>query len=149
MRDGLGGRIVRGALFARLKNRALEYLRDPDKLRDLVQQGSRKANDAGREGPLRAVWDALLRLFRLLRAYVRREYTNVPLQSLILIIAGVLYFVLPIDVIPDFIVGLGFVDDAAVLAWVVSMVKTVLDDFARWEAARAEGVAVAESQEAR
>jgi hypothetical protein len=50
MRQSLGGRIVRGALFARLKDRAVEYLRDPDRLRDLVQQGSRKASAAGRAG---------------------------------------------------------------------------------------------------
>jgi uncharacterized membrane protein YkvA (DUF1232 family) len=137
MRQGLGGRIVRGALFTRLKDRAVEYLRDPDKLRDLVQQGSLKANQAGRSGALGAFWDSLLRLFRLLRAYVKREYTNVPLQSLILIVAAVLYFVLPIDVIPDFLVGFGYLDDAAVIAWVVATVKKVLDDFAVWEAAQA------------
>ena len=136
MRQELGKRIVRGTLFARLKNKALVYLRDPDKLRDLVQKGSSKASAAGRGGPLRGVWDGLLRLIRLLRAYARRQYTNVPLQSLILIVAGVLYFVLPIDVIPDIFVGIGFIDDAAVIAWVVSTVKAVLDDFARWEAAR-------------
>lgn len=149
MRQGLGGRIVRGALFTRLKDRAVEYLRDPDKLRDLVQQGSLKANQAGRSGALGAFWDSLLRLFRLLRAYMKREYTNVPLQSLILIVAAVLYFVLPIDVIPDFLVGFGYLDDAAVIAWVVATVKNVLDDFARWETARGESVVVAESQDPR
>lgn len=139
MRQGLGGRIVRGALFARLKDRAVEYLRDPDKLRDLVQRGSLKASEAGRSGALGAFWDSLLRLFRLLRAYMKREYTTVPLQSLILIVAAVLYFVLPIDVIPDFLLGVGYLDDAAVIAWVVATLKKVLDDFARWEAARGEG----------
>lgn len=142
MRVELGKRIVRGALFARLKARATEYLKDPDKLRDLVQKGSLKATETGRRGPLGAVWGALLRLFRLLRAYVKREYTNVPLQSLILIVAAALYFVLPIDVIPDFLVGVGFLDDAAVVAWVVGAVKKVLDDFEQWELERGRGDAV-------
>jgi len=82
------------------------------------------------------VFQSLRALLRLLRAYVKGEYRNVPPKSLILIVAGILYFLMPIDVIPDFIVGLGFIDDAAVLAWVVSTVKTVLDDFVMWEASR-------------
>jgi uncharacterized membrane protein YkvA (DUF1232 family) len=75
---------------------------------------------------------------RLLRAYVRGDYRNVPFKSLVLIIAAVLYFVMPIDVIPDFIFGLGFMDDAAVLAWVFSVVQKVVDDFTAWEGSRAD-----------
>jgi len=133
MSGTLGSRIVRGALFAQLKDKAIGYLKDPDKLRDLTRKAGSKADASARSGALSGVLQSLLALLRLLRAYVKGEYRNVPPKSLILIVAGVLYFLLPIDVIPDFIVGLGFIDDAAVLAWVVSTVKTVLDDFATWE----------------
>jgi uncharacterized membrane protein YkvA (DUF1232 family) len=139
MSGRLGGRIVRGALFAKLKDRAVEYLKDPDKLRDLTRQAGAKASQSGRTGALGSVFESLGTLLRLLRAYVRGEYRNVPPKSLILIIAGVLYFLMPIDVIPDFIIGLGFIDDAAVLAWVITTVKGVLDDYARWESARDSG----------
>ena len=44
---------------------------------------------------------------------------------------------MPIDVIPDFAIGIGYLDDVAVLGWVVSSVRIVLNDFGRWEAARA------------
>jgi uncharacterized membrane protein YkvA (DUF1232 family) len=136
MAGKLGSRIVRGALFAQLKDKAIGYLKDPDKLRDLTREASSKADASARTGALSAVFQSLRALLRLLRAYVKGEYRNVPPKSLILIVAGVLYFLMPIDVIPDFIVGLGFIDDAAVLAWVVSTVKTVLDDFVIWEASR-------------
>jgi uncharacterized membrane protein YkvA (DUF1232 family) len=136
MAGKLGSRIVRGALFAQLKDKAIGYLKDPDKLRDLTREASSKADASARTGALSAVFQSLRALLRLLRAYVKGEYRNVPPKSLILIVAGVLYFLMPIDVIPDFIVGIGFIDDAAVLAWVVSTVKTVLDDFVVWEASR-------------
>lgn len=131
--SGFGRRIAGGALFQRLRTKAAEYLSNPDKLRDLVRTGTAKAESLGATGPLEQVWTSLMALLRLLRAYGRREYTNVPWQTLTLIVAGILYLLSPIDVIPDFIVGLGFVDDAAVLAWVVSTVQSVLDDFQRWE----------------
>ena len=137
MLRGFGERIVRGRFFERLTKRALDYLKDPDKLRALVGQARRKATGAGERSALGAIWEPLLRVFRLLRAYTRREYTNVPWQTLLVIVAGILYFVLPIDVIPDFIVGAGLLDDVAVLTWVLNSVKPVLDDFGEWETARA------------
>ena len=139
MAGKLGSRIVRGALFAQLKDKAVAYLKDPDKLRDLTRQASSKARASAGSGALSGVLQSLGALLRLLRAYVKGEYRNVPPKSLILMVAGILYFLMPIDVIPDFIIGLGFIDDAAVLAWVISTVKTVLDEFMRWEAAQEPG----------
>ena len=133
MREGFGSRIVQSPFFARLKERAVGYLRDPDKLRDLIQRGRSKAGGATGEGPVAGIWQSVLTLLRLLRAYARREYTDVPWQTLGLIVAGILYFVTPIDLIPDFIIGLGYLDDAAVLAWIVNAVRSVLDDFSTWE----------------
>ena len=34
-----------------------------------------------------------------------------------MLVASVAYFVMPIDLIPDVVVGLGYVDDATLLAW--------------------------------
>ena len=136
MDRGFGSRIARGALFTRLKDKASAYLRDPDKLRDLVQQARNKADASGGSAALKDMWQSLLSLLRLLRAYASGHYRNVPAKSLVLIVAGILYFVMPIDVIPDFVVGLGFLDDAAVLAWVVSSVRTVVSDFEQWELSR-------------
>jgi uncharacterized membrane protein YkvA (DUF1232 family) len=138
MAASLGERIVRGRLFAGLKDKALAYVKNPEKLRELVDEGRRKANATGHGGPIGAIWEPLFRLFRLLRAYVRREYTDIPWDSLVIIVAGVLYFLLPFDLIPDFIVGAGFIDDAAVLTWVLSRVKTVIDRFGEWEAAQGQ-----------
>ena len=136
MGDGFGSRIVRGALFKQLTTKAIAYLKSPDKLRDLIETAKRKAQAAGGSAALKDVLQTLVAFLRLLRAYASGEYRNVPAKSLILIVAGVLYFVMPFDVIPDFVIGLGFIDDAAVLAWVARTVKTVVDDFNRWEAAR-------------
>ncbi|MBU6471104.1 MAG: DUF1232 domain-containing protein [Alphaproteobacteria bacterium] len=38
------------------------------------------------------------------------------------LIAALAYFVTPVDLIPDFIAGIGFTDDAAVLAMALSLV---------------------------
>lgn len=51
------------------------------------------------------------------------------------LLAGLAYFVVPLDVVPDFILGLGFGDDAAVLAGIIAMLRTHITDRHR-EAAR-------------
>lgn len=138
-RKPFGKRIVGGSLFAGLLGRAAQYAKNPDKLKDLTTKARQKAESAGRSGPLKDLWESLMALLRLIRAYAKGEYRQIPAQSLVLIVAAVLYFLTPLDVIPDFIFGLGYLDDAAVIAWVISTVKSVLDDFLRWEASRPTG----------
>lgn len=129
-----GERIVKSPFFARLLERAKGYLADPHKLNRLIESARTKGARAG-DGPLQAVWQSVLALLRMLRAYWRGDYRQVPAQSLLLIVAGLLYFVSPLDLIPDVIIGLGFVDDVAVLTWVLGQVRTVVEDFLQWERA--------------
>jgi len=70
---------------------------------------------------------------RLVRAYANGRYRSISLESFGLIIAAIIYFVMPIDSLPDFILLLGFTDDAAVLAWTFKMVSDELEQFRLWE----------------
>ncbi|MFO1014826.1 MAG: YkvA family protein [Caulobacteraceae bacterium] len=45
-----------------------------------------------------------------------------------LMLAGLAYFVLPTDAVPDFLVGFGFTDDAAVIAALLALVGKNLKD---------------------
>jgi uncharacterized membrane protein YkvA (DUF1232 family) len=133
-----GKRIVRGSFFAGLLKRAAQYLSNPEKLSDLLTKASKKADSTGSEGPFKDLWDSLMTFLRLIRAYATGEYREVSWQSLTLIVAAILYFVIPLDLIPDFLVGVGYVDDVAVVAWVISVVSSELEAFRRWEASRAQ-----------
>ena len=111
------------------RNRAAELVKSPDKLREMVEEAREKANAAGASSrPLAGVIEDLKTMFELLRAVARGSY-RVRKETLILIAGAVLYFVIPIDVIPDFIPVAGFLDDAAVIAWVVKTCKTEIDLF--------------------
>ncbi|HWA31618.1 MAG TPA: YkvA family protein [Rhizomicrobium sp.] len=54
--------------------------------------------------------------------------------------AALAYFVMPIDAIPDFITGLGFTDDAAVLAMAIGIVSRHITDKHRARARSALGI---------
>jgi Uncharacterized conserved protein len=83
---------------------------------------------------LAAVWSDLRAALRLLVAWTRRSYREVSTASLVLLVAALLYFITPIDVIPDTLGALGFVDDLAVVRTAVETVRGELDQFRDWEA---------------
>lgn len=72
-------------------------------------------------------------LGRLLRAYAQGEYKAVPWKSLVLIVAAILYFINPIDVIPDLLPLIGLSDDFAVLFMVYKSLGDDIDKFLAWE----------------
>jgi uncharacterized membrane protein YkvA (DUF1232 family) len=57
-----------------------------------------------------------------------------PLAAKGMMLAALAYFVMPVDVVPDFIAGLGFTDDAAVMALVFQQVSSEIADYERWKA---------------
>jgi uncharacterized membrane protein YkvA (DUF1232 family) len=118
----------------RTKRRAEDYLHDPDKSKELLDKAIKKANSKeAHKGPLADVWNNLKALFRMFQAYTRREYTKVPWGSIVLTVVAIIYFVSPIDLIFDWIPVAGFVDDAAVIAFVIKQIKNDLDAYLRWE----------------
>jgi uncharacterized membrane protein YkvA (DUF1232 family) len=64
---------------------------------------------------------------KLLYKYFRDPKT--PKGPKILIGAALLYFITPIDLIPDFIPVIGLLDDAAVIAYVVYKLKDELEEY--------------------
>ncbi|HCA00251.1 MAG TPA: hypothetical protein DEO97_17460, partial [Pseudomonas sp.] len=61
------------------------------------------------------------------------EYRAISPNALVAVVAGLLYFLSPLDAIPDWIPGLGFVDDLAVLGWVMRKWSAELDAFRAWK----------------
>jgi uncharacterized membrane protein YkvA (DUF1232 family) len=111
---------------------ARSYAKDPERLRQLFREAVKMAPTIPRER-FKDLWAYFLAMLRLIRAYSRREYRNVPLQSLVMIIGAIIYILNPFDLIPDWIAGLGFADDAVVLAFAVRRTRQTLDDFMSWE----------------
>lgn len=64
----------------------------------------------------------------LAASYYCATDTETPLKVKGVLFAALAYFVLPIDIVPDFIVGLGFSDDATVLATALGVVGAQIQE---------------------
>jgi uncharacterized membrane protein YkvA (DUF1232 family) len=78
-------------------------------------------------------WDKVRRTLGLvpfmedaLAAYYCATDAATPRHVQAALIGALVYFVAPIDLIPDVVAGLGYVDDAAVLAGVIASVRKYL-----------------------
>ncbi len=120
------GKIKKGIEDASKK--AEEVLKKEEEIDQVVGRAINKAND-NRE-KIGSFWHDLRILLRMLGAYRRGEYRLIPWKTLVLMVAAIIYFLNPLDVIPDVITGLGFVDDATVIGLVANAIK---DEIARFD----------------
>jgi uncharacterized membrane protein YkvA (DUF1232 family) len=134
-KDGVSSKNApRSPAFSQALTNARAFAKDPERLRQLFREAVKKAPTIPRE-PFKDLWAYFQAMLRLIRAYYRREYRNVPLQNLVMIIGAIIYILNPFDLIPDWIAGLGFADDAVILAFAVRQTRQTLDDFMTWEIA--------------
>ena len=59
---------------------------------------------------------------KLMRVIGRARDPLTPMKAKAVLFAAVAYFVMPVDALPDIVVGLGFTDDATVLATALGVV---------------------------
>lgn len=109
--------------------------KDRSRVKQVLAEASTKAL-VNRE-KLGEAWDHLQTLFRLIGAWVTRRYTQVPWRVLVIGLAAVIYFVNPLDIVPDFL-PFGLLDDIGVIGLAVSMMREDLTRFRAWEKAQAE-----------
>lgn len=72
-------------------------------------------------------------MFGMLKDYRKGIYTNVPWFTIASIAFGFLYVLNPFDLIPDFIPGLGYIDDLAVLSFGLRFIETDLHNYLDWK----------------
>jgi len=115
-------------IIRNLESKANSIYRDNEKLRNLIIKVKDKI-DNNKE--LREIFEEIKLLIELIRDWLKGDYEELSQTSVVLVIISFIYLLNPFDLIPDFIAG-GFVDDIAVITYIVKKIQEELKAYKRW-----------------
>ena len=136
--------ISKTLLFRYLLLQAGSFLRKPERVLSLADRAADHVRRYQGVGDFAGdVVAGVKQLIRMVRAYARGEYEGISRTQVVLIIGAILYFLTPVDIIPDAIPFLGLLDDISLFAWLVMTIGEEMQEFAEWE----QGLAASEAEE--
>ena len=84
---------------------------------------------------LSGLFDDLMLLSSLVRDYWKGRYRKIPYKAIAAIAFTILYVLNVVDLVPDFIPGLGLLDDATIVGLCLKMVSTDIEQYRLWKTA--------------
>lgn len=77
-------------------------------------------------------------MFGMLKDYKKGDFKEVPWFTIAAVVFAMLYIFNPLDIVPDFIPGLGYVDDFAIFTIVLRFIETDMHSYLDWKIDRAK-----------
>ena len=115
--------------------RAKKIVSDPERMEKLAKEsysilkGEGKLAEVQREGLL---------LWKLAKDTITGRYRGLKKRNLFLIVAGLMYLVNPMDLVPDLLLAIGFADDVAVLMYVFKKLDQEIKAYEAWREEEAQ-----------
>lgn len=115
--------------FEQSKEKAKKLLEDRDKMDRFLERLEKKLKHIPVVG---GMLSEIPTLIALVKAYIEKRYLDVPIGAIIAIVGSLIYFLSPIDLLPDFLPALGLVDDGAVIALALKLVHDDVKEYKTW-----------------
>jgi uncharacterized membrane protein YkvA (DUF1232 family) len=106
---------------------------DEEDIDDVLEDEEAIKSKFENKGKLQRYLDDAVILFSLLKDYANGNYREVPFNVIAAIGGALLYVLSPIDLIPDFIPIIGYLDDAAVVAFCLNLIEKDLISYKIWK----------------
>lgn len=104
---------------------------------DTIHRVNDKAEDIEKKfskgKALKSLMDQGHVMVQMVKDYVKRDYREVPYWAISAVSLALLYVLNPLDVIPDVILGVGYLDDATVVAFALRLIEKELDKYKAWK----------------
>lgn len=91
-----------------------------------------KMQSEGGGSPFQKIKAKLKSLGLLVRHFANGSYRGIETKNIIIILAGMIYFISPIDLIPDVLPIVGFADDVALISFIYNSLSDELEKFELW-----------------
>jgi uncharacterized membrane protein YkvA (DUF1232 family) len=90
-------------------------------------------NNIIRFGLLTRLFQDLRLLIPLIKDYWKGTYRDVSVKSLVIFGVALVYIISPIDLVPDYILGIGQIDDAVILGLALYFLEKDLRRYKEWK----------------
>lgn len=107
-------------------------VRQEQKVVKLIHQVGDKLAKLAHNPKVKKLTAPVLVFIRMVKAHFSGRH-RIEVSTLGLIVLALVYFISPIDLIPDFLGFFGFADDLSVVLAVYAKVKDEVDNFLEWE----------------
>ncbi len=118
-------------LLEQFRSKAKKLLFNVEKTKETLKRAFDKA--LKNEGAISEVFHDLKLLLSLVKDYITGAYRGIPFGSIVAALGGILYFLSPIDFIPDFLLGIGLIDDVFVISLVLKQIHSDLQKYEKWK----------------
>ena len=115
--------------FEQSQERAKKLLEDRDKMDRFLERLEKKLKHIPVVGGMLSEIPILI---ALVKAYIEKRYLDIPIGSIIAVVGALIYFLSPIDLMPDFLPAIGLVDDAAVIGLALKLVHDDVKEYKAW-----------------
>ena len=100
---------------------------------DVLEKVGKAKTIVEKAGFLSQYWEDIKTSFALIRDWFNGSYDKVPARMIASLTGALIYLISPLDLIPDWVPMAGFVDDAAILAFVFQLSKVDLNSYRKWK----------------
>ncbi len=121
--------------LGRYFSQAEKVIQEEGRVHELIRKATEKIEKLGRK-TFGDTWDEVLLVVEMIKSWAQGDYQDISKKSVIMMIAAIIYFVAPLDAVPDFLFGWGYLDDLAVLRLVFGQIKVEMEKFKDWKQQR-------------
>jgi uncharacterized membrane protein YkvA (DUF1232 family) len=115
-------------------DRAKSAVQDNDRLRELlIDVGEKLVKVGDGTGESKNFVKLLKMLIRMVSSHISGAYRSFSPMTLLMTAFCLIYFMTPLDLIPDFVPALGFTDDLAVTVMIMKRFTEDIDKYREWE----------------
>lgn len=118
----------------RIFERSKEFIDNNEKIKSLLNNVKGKILSMTEDGEERNAFIANIKMVvRMIQSHVNGSYSSFSTRSILLLIFSLVYFITPLDMIPDIVPVLGFTDDISVLYFVLQSLASDIEKYRQWE----------------